>query len=65
MKKKRIHKQAWQKPELIKIRLNSEQAVLSCCDNSGRAMQYGSMGSFKCVATAYMNCGSGSSSPSS
>ncbi|MDD4294080.1 MAG: hypothetical protein PHP69_01040 [Candidatus Omnitrophica bacterium] len=26
----------WRKPEITKIKLNPEQAVLSCCENIGR-----------------------------
>lgn len=36
-KNKSIKKQEWLNPEMIKIKLNPEQAVLSCCDLSERA----------------------------
>ncbi|MDD4294633.1 MAG: hypothetical protein PHP69_03865 [Candidatus Omnitrophica bacterium] len=36
MKKKKSSKQKWQKPELTRVKLNPEQAVLSCCDLTGR-----------------------------
>ncbi|MDD4295227.1 MAG: hypothetical protein PHP69_06930 [Candidatus Omnitrophica bacterium] len=29
---KKTCKQKWQKPEMTRIKLNPEQAVLSCCD---------------------------------
>ncbi|MDD5081070.1 MAG: hypothetical protein PHC58_03635 [Candidatus Omnitrophica bacterium] len=38
MKKKQIRKQKWLKSEIIKIKLNPEQTVLSCCDSVNRAM---------------------------
>ncbi|MDD4294298.1 MAG: hypothetical protein PHP69_02160 [Candidatus Omnitrophica bacterium] len=38
MKRKNTNRQRWIKPELIQIKLNPEQAVLSCCDFSVRGM---------------------------
>ncbi|MFA7114687.1 MAG: hypothetical protein WC214_04415 [Candidatus Omnitrophota bacterium] len=31
----------WLKPEIIRIKLKPEQAVLSCCDSAGRANTFG------------------------
>ncbi|MDD4294185.1 MAG: hypothetical protein PHP69_01570 [Candidatus Omnitrophica bacterium] len=39
----------WITPAMLKIRLNPEQAVLSCCDNSGRAALGGTFSSRQCV----------------
>ncbi|MDD4294532.1 MAG: hypothetical protein PHP69_03340 [Candidatus Omnitrophica bacterium] len=35
-KQRNTNKRYWQKPEMIQIKLNPEQAVLSCCDNIER-----------------------------
>ncbi|MDD4294338.1 MAG: hypothetical protein PHP69_02365 [Candidatus Omnitrophica bacterium] len=32
MKKEIVNKNKWFKPEISKIKLNPEQAILSCCD---------------------------------
>ncbi|MDD4295328.1 MAG: hypothetical protein PHP69_07470 [Candidatus Omnitrophica bacterium] len=37
MKKKANKKKKWNKPGLTRVALNSEQAVLSCCDSADRA----------------------------
>ncbi|MFA7114537.1 MAG: hypothetical protein WC214_03635 [Candidatus Omnitrophota bacterium] len=34
MNKKTIKNKKWITPEIIRIKLNPEQAVLSCCDSS-------------------------------
>ena len=51
-KKKTINrnKLVWFKTEITKIALNSEQAVLSCCDNSGKGISEVSW-------TPYSQCG--------
>ena len=42
MKKKKSSKQKWQKPELTRVKLNPEQAVLSCCDSINKDNNIGS-----------------------
>ncbi|MDD5081069.1 MAG: hypothetical protein PHC58_03630 [Candidatus Omnitrophica bacterium] len=50
MKKDFNNKQKWQKPEITKIKLNPEQAVLSCCDLTLRAAVYWSWQCFLLTA---------------
>ncbi|MDD4295146.1 MAG: hypothetical protein PHP69_06505 [Candidatus Omnitrophica bacterium] len=38
MNKKTIKNKKWITPEIIRIKLNPEQAVLSCCDNVSKAI---------------------------
>ncbi|MDD5081583.1 MAG: hypothetical protein PHZ27_05645 [Candidatus Omnitrophica bacterium] len=53
----------WSNPELIKIKLNPEQAVLSCCDNTSRNAYIGGSLPGQC---AVGGCGgAGSAGPSS
>jgi hypothetical protein len=37
--KRKSTKQKWLNPEMTRVKLNPEQGVLSCCDNTGRGLQ--------------------------
>ncbi len=55
-------KKSWRTPVITKIKLNPEQAVLSCCDSTDRAK---GMGQYDTQCTTGPACGSGDSAPSS
>ncbi|MFA7115546.1 MAG: hypothetical protein WC214_08835 [Candidatus Omnitrophota bacterium] len=56
-------KRNWSKLELMKIKLNPEQAVLSCCDNTSKNAYIGGSLPGQC---AVGGCGgAGSTGPSS
>ncbi|MFA7114536.1 MAG: hypothetical protein WC214_03630 [Candidatus Omnitrophota bacterium] len=43
MNKKTIKNKKWITPEIIRIKLNPEQAVLSCCSTMGKDMVWESL----------------------
>ncbi|MDD5070527.1 MAG: hypothetical protein PHV17_07330 [Candidatus Omnitrophica bacterium] len=58
---KRKRKKTWKKMEISKVKLNPEQAVLSCCDSAERAVVSGPI-SLQCMFT--QGCGDSSATPS-
>jgi len=57
-KNKKCRKLKWLKPEIFKIKLNPEQAVLSCCDVTVRAGLDGTR--FQCFLTCAVTAPSAS-----
>ncbi|MDD4295324.1 MAG: hypothetical protein PHP69_07450 [Candidatus Omnitrophica bacterium] len=55
MKKKQIPPKKWVKTEVVRIKLNPEQAVLSCCDSQDKR---NTLGGTQCSTG---NCGTGGS----
>jgi hypothetical protein len=51
-------KKIWKNIEITKVKLNPEQAVLSCCDSSNRR-NWMSDGGRNACENVFMPCGSG------
>ncbi|MDD4295325.1 MAG: hypothetical protein PHP69_07455 [Candidatus Omnitrophica bacterium] len=45
MQKKISNKLKWIKAEMVRVELNPDQAVLSCCSSTGRGVSYVGTGS--------------------
>ena len=64
IKKSEKKNKSWKKMEIYKVALNPEQAVLTCCDSSGKGV-LSWMGPGQCWATIFCGDGTGSETQSS
>ena len=56
MSKQKSLRKPWHKPVVTRIKLNPEQAVLSCCDQYEKIPP---MSMVQCFATPQVECGGG------
>ncbi|MCX5713919.1 MAG: hypothetical protein NT033_03730 [Candidatus Omnitrophica bacterium] len=50
-KEQKKKKETWRKPVVTRVKLNPEQAVLSCCDNTSKGATY-SVYNYQCHSWA-------------